>query len=91
VSLEHINALIPRLVAEILEEDPASEEGHLDCVEVDVGFVPMPGYCANDVRGDGAKDTAEEEEKEEDDDDDDDEFQEEDPVIRCARLKWGTN
>jgi hypothetical protein len=41
--LENIYALIPRLIAKVLEEDSASEEGELDCVNVDVGFMAVPG------------------------------------------------
>ena len=79
MSLKHINTLVARLVSEILEEDTSSEERYLNCVDVDVGFVSVPGNGTDYIGHQEAEHTVEEEEEEEDDDNDDDEFEEEDP------------
>jgi len=84
VSLEDIYTLVAGLVTEIFKEDSACEEGELNCFDVDVGFVSVPGVCADDVGDDKAEDSVEEEEEEDDDDDDNDEFEEEDPVHRIS-------
>jgi hypothetical protein len=84
VSLEDIYALVAGLVPEIFKEDSACEEGELDCFDVDVGFVSVPGICADDVGDDKAEDSVEEEEEKDDDDDYNDEFEEENPVHRIS-------
>lgn len=85
MALEDINALIPGLVAEVLEENSAGEEGELNCVDVDVRFVSVPGVCSYDIGNDKPKDTIEEEEEEYDDNNDDNEFEEEDPLDRISQ------
>ena len=85
VSLEDIDALVAGLVTEIFKEDSACEEGELDCFDMDVGAVSVPGVCTDDVGDDKAEDSVEEEEEEDDDDDDDDEFEEEDPTHRISK------
>jgi hypothetical protein len=86
MSFEDIHALIARLVPEILEEDTAGEKGELDCFNVDICLVSMPGEGTDDIGNEGAEYPVEEEEKENDNDDDDNEFKEEDPTsqLECS-------
>jgi hypothetical protein len=79
MSFEDIDALISRLIAKVLEEDSAGQEGELDCLDVNVGFMSVPRVRPYDVRHDESKDAIEEEEEKEDDDDNNDEFQKEHP------------
>ena len=79
MSLKYINRLIPRLISEILEQYPSCKERELNSVDLNVGFVTMPCYSADNVWYYESEDAIEEEQEEDDHYDDEDEFDQEDP------------
>jgi hypothetical protein len=84
MTLEDVHALVAGLIANVFKEDATGEEGELDCLDVDVGFVAMPRVRPYYVGDEKAKDTVEKEEQEDDDNDHHDQLDEEYPVTALA-------
>jgi len=57
-------SLIVAVVAEILEEDAAAQQGYLQRGDVDVGVEGAPGVCADAVGEEGREEAVEVEEEE---------------------------
>ena len=82
MALEDVYALVAGLVAEVFEENTACEERELNCLNVDIGLVPVPCVGPYEVGDAEAKDTIEEEEEEDNNDNNNRKLDEEDPAKR---------
>jgi len=87
MALKDVHALVAGLVAKVFEENAASEERELDCLNVDVGLVPVPCVRPYQVGDAEAKDTIEEEEEEDDNNHHNRQLDEEDPVKRRYQFR----